>query len=313
MNKEFKVGLFVACALVLLYFGFQYLKGINFFSSEKKYFVVYNNVDKLAVSNPVYINGYAVGRVSDINILKKNQTKVLVELEIHSDIVLSDSTEALLTGDFLGGKSIQLLVHKGTRVLHSKDTLRAHLEKGMLDALSEKASPVADNLQTTLRKISTVLDNLNVSTGHVNNILDKFQKTPALLNTTLINANGKIESLSGEMAGLTKNLNAALKSLQPTFDNMHTLSDSLKQMQLNESLKKLNAAVSGLHATIGLLHKGDNTMSKLLTEDKLYTNLNRLLTRLDSLAKHFDENPRQFLAPLGKSRKKIERERKGAK
>jgi phospholipid/cholesterol/gamma-HCH transport system substrate-binding protein len=30
-NKEFKVGLFATVALVLLYFGFNFLKGIDFF------------------------------------------------------------------------------------------------------------------------------------------------------------------------------------------------------------------------------------------------------------------------------------------
>jgi phospholipid/cholesterol/gamma-HCH transport system substrate-binding protein len=49
-------------------------------------------------------------------------------------------------------------------------------------------------------------------------------------------------------------------------------------------------------------------MSKLMTEDSLYVNLNTLLLSLDSLAEHFNQNPKHFMAPLGKSRKKIERD-----
>ena len=49
-------------------------------------------------------------------------------------------------------------------------------------------------------------------------------------------------------------------------------------------------------------------MSKLMTEDTLYVNLNKLLVSLDSLSKHFNENPKHFMAPLGKSRKKIEKD-----
>jgi phospholipid/cholesterol/gamma-HCH transport system substrate-binding protein len=45
-----------------------------------------------------------------------------------------------------------------------------------------------------------------------------------------------------------------------------------------------------------------------MTEDSLYNNLNNLLQNLDSLANHFNENPKHFMAPLGKSRKKIEKE-----
>lgn len=74
-NKEFKVGLFAAVALVLLYFGFNFLKGIDFFSTTEKYYAVYDNIDQLAVSNPVLINGFAVGRVSRIAIMQSKGLK----------------------------------------------------------------------------------------------------------------------------------------------------------------------------------------------------------------------------------------------
>jgi phospholipid/cholesterol/gamma-HCH transport system substrate-binding protein len=66
--------------------------------------------------------------------------------------------------------------------------------------------------------------------------------------------------------------------------------------------------MNSLNTSLALLSKGDNTMSKLMTEDTLYVNLNKLLLSLDSLATHLNENPKHFMAPLGKSRKKIERD-----
>ena len=70
---------------------------------------------------------------------------------------------------------------------------------------------------------------------------------------------------------------------------------------MQESLTKLNQ-------TLATLNSGKNTASKLMTEDTLYVNLNNLLRNLDSLANHFNENPRHFMAPLGKSKKKIEKD-----
>lgn len=187
-NKEFKVGLFATVALVFLYFGFNFLKGIDFFSTTNKYYVVYDNIDQLAVSNPVLVNGFAVGRVSRIAILQDKQNKVLVELMIDSGIELSDSTKAILNSDFLGGKSIFLAIGKGTRTLQAKDTLVAEVAKGMLDVLSETATPVADNLQTTLRKFNVILDNLTKNSQQLDAIFVKLQTTPDLLNKTLITA-----------------------------------------------------------------------------------------------------------------------------
>lgn len=290
-------------SLVLLYLGFNFLKGIDFFSSTKKYYVVYRNVDKLMPSNLVYINGYSVGRVSNIQFNQKKNS-VIVELEINSDIVLGDSTVALLNGDILGTKFIQLDVGNISNPLEARDTLRSDIAKGIADFLTE---PVAD-LQTTLRKLNLILDNLGKNSEKLDEIFDGFKVAPGLLNKTLRNANGKMDSLTLSLQSVTHNVNRSLNRLQPTLENFKTFSDSLKSVEIATTLKKAQVALAKLNETLTKMGKGDNTMSKLMTEDTLYVNLNKLLVSLDSLAKHFNENPKHFMAPLGKSRKKIEKD-----
>jgi len=309
-NKEFKVGLFVAAGLALLYLGFNYLKGVDFFSSTNKYYAVYDNVDQLAASNPILVNGFAVGRVSKIRILQERQNKILVELDIDSDVILGDSSKAILNSDFLGGKSIILSIGRITKPLQPNDTVLAEVAKGMFDVISETATPVADNVQTTLRKFNSIIDNLTKNSQQLELIFAKLIVTPDLINETLRTTNGKVEDLSGNFKDVATNLNGTLNELKPTLANFKTISDSLKQMQLNETIAKTQLTLSQLNETLSKLNKGDNTASKLMTEDSLYVNLNNLLMRLDTLATHFNDNPRHFLAPLGKSSKKIERERR---
>jgi phospholipid/cholesterol/gamma-HCH transport system substrate-binding protein len=103
-------------------------------------------------------------------------------------------------------------------------------------------------------------------------------------------------------------VNGVLAELKPTLSNFKTFSDSLKSVELNKTLTKAQQALGKMNETLSRLNKGDNTMSKLMTEDTLYVNLNKLLLSLDTLAKHFNENPKHFLAPLGKSKNKIERD-----
>lgn len=309
-NKEFKVGLFVAAAMALLYFGFNYLKGIDFFSSTNKYYAVYENVDQLAASNPILVNGFAVGRVSRIKILQERQNKILVELDIDSDVILGDSSKAILNSDFLGGKSIILSIGRITKPLQPEDTLLAEVAKGMFDVISETATPVADNVQTTLRKFNLIIDNLTKNSQQLELIFAKFLVTPDLINETLRTTNGKVEDLSGNFKEVAVNLNGTLEELKPTLANFKIISDSLKQMQLNETIAKTQRTLSQLNETLSKLNNGDNTASKLMTEDSLYVNLNNLLMHLDTLANNFNNNPRHFLAPLGRSSKKIERERR---
>lgn len=309
-NKEFKVGLFVAAGLALLYLGFNYLKGIDFFSSTNKYYAVYENVDQLAVSNPILVNGFAVGRVSNIKILQNQQNKILVELDIDADVKLGDSTKAILNSDFLGGKSILLSIGKITKVLQPNDTVLTEVAKGMFDVISETATPVADNVQTTLRKFNLIIDNLTRNSQQLDAIFEKLLVTPDLINQTLKTTNGKIEVVSGNFNEVALKLNETLSELKPTLQNFKTISDSLKEIQINETILKTQATLDNLNKTLSKLNTGDNTASKLMTEDSLYNNLNNLLLRLDTLVTHFDNNPKHFLGPLGKSSKKIERDRR---
>ena len=310
ISKEIIVGLFATIGLVLLYLGFNYLKGIDFFSSTTKYYAIYENVDQLAVSNPVLVNGYAVGRVSHIKILRNKQNRVLVELDIDSDVKLGDSTKAILTSEILAGKYILLSIGTVKEPLKSGDTIHAEVAKGLLDVFTKNAEPVADNLQTTLRNFNAVIDNLVRNTKQLDTIFMKLQSTPGYLNKTLVNANGRVDELALSFKAVSENLNGTLNELKPTLNNFKVLSDSLKQLRLNQTLAKTQQTMTALNETLAKLNKGDNTASKLLTEDSLYVNLSKLLVNMDTLVKHFDNNPKHFLGPLAKSQKKIERDRK---
>lgn len=310
ISKEVTVGLFTAIALVLLYFGFNYLRGIDFFSTTSKYYAVYDNVDQLALSNPVLVNGFAVGRVSKIRIMQEKQNKVLVELDIDSHIKLGDSTKAILTSEVLAGKYILLSIGTIRTPLKSGDTVHAEVAKGLFDVFTETAEPVADNLQTTLRNFNLVIDNLVHNSKQLDTIFRNLQSTPYLLNRNLTNAQNKVDELSVSFKGVAENLNSTLNELKPAINNFKTISDSLKMVHFNQTVRQTQKTLNGINESIARLKKSDNTMGKLLTEDTLYVNLNKLILRLDTLANHFDNNPKQFLGPLGKSQKKIEKERK---
>jgi phospholipid/cholesterol/gamma-HCH transport system substrate-binding protein len=302
LSKEFKVGLFMIIAIALLYFGFNFLKGIDFFSSSNKYYAVYQNVDKLTESNQIFLNGYAVGRVSDIQI-QQHLNRVIVELDINSDIVLTDSSVALLNGELLGGRFIQLQVFPGVK-LKPNDTISSDVAKGVMDF----AEPVAANMQTTLKNLNIILASLAQNTKRLDTMFVKLQTTPGLLNKTISSANSNIDELGTTFKSVAGNLNGTLDELKPTLSNFKTLSDSLKLIQINGTLNKAQQSLAKINEALGRLNSGDNTVSKLMTEDSLYVNLNKLLYSVDSLANHLNANPRHFLSPFGKSRKKIERE-----
>jgi phospholipid/cholesterol/gamma-HCH transport system substrate-binding protein len=308
LSKEFKVGLFMVITITLLYFGFNFLKGIDFFSSNNKYYTIFRNVDKLTESNQIYLNGYAVGRVSDIKI-EQAKDRVLVELEINSDIEVTETSIAMLNGELLGGRFIELNIKPG-KALEAKDTMRSEVARGLMDFFTENAGPVASNLQTTLKKLNLLLDNLANNTSKLDVVLKGLETTPALLNKTLATADNNINDLSTSFKSVATTLNSSLSELKPTIQNFHALSDSLNRLELSQTLTKAQTSLTRLTETLTRLNEGKSTASKLLTEDSLYVNLNKMLKSFDSLAKHFNENPDHFMAPLGKSKKQIQKEKK---
>jgi len=307
LSKEFKVGLFMVVGITLLYFGFNFLKGTDFLTATRKYYTIFVNVDKLTESNQVYLNGYAVGRVSDV-IIQQAKNRVVVELTIDSDIIITQSSVAMLNGELLGGRFIQLKVGKEGDRLKPKDTIQSEVAKGLMDVLAENAEPVSSSMQTTLRKLNVTLESFSQNSKRLDTLLAGLQTTPKILNRTLSSTTTNIDELSKNFKDVASNLNGALTELKPTLENFRSLSDSLKMLELNSTVAKAQQSLNKLNTTLSQLNSGNNTASKLLTEDTLYVNLNTLLQSLDSLAGHLNANPRHFMAPLGKSHKRIQRD-----
>ncbi len=296
--------------LVLLYFGFDFLKGKDFLQRSHKYYVIYANVDKLQQSNPVLVNGYAVGRVSNIRIMQEQNNDVLVELDIDSEVTLGDSTKAILDSDFLGNKSILLSIGTITVVAEPGDTLLPEVTPSLQALITQSAEPVADNLQTTIRKLNTTLDNLANNSRGLDSIFARFKTTQIVLNKALVSSNEQIGEVARSFKVTTENLDTALNALQPTLLNLAVITDSLKRVELNKTIAKTQEAITRLNATLDKLTQNDNTAGRLLNDDSLYVNLNQVLLSIDSLAKNFNNNPKHFMSPLGKSSKKIERDRR---
>ncbi|HMQ00926.1 MAG TPA: MlaD family protein [Cyclobacteriaceae bacterium] len=307
-SREIKVGLFMTIAIVMLYFSFNYLKGIDFLSKTSKYYTFYNNVAGLAVSSPVFVNGYAVGRVSDIQILQQRQNMILVEIDITSKVILGDSTKAILKSDLFGSKSIELIIGSIERVKAPGDTLLAELDKGIAEIFAESAQPVANNLESTIKKINAILDNLTGNSNKLNKIMDDIAEAPILVNQTLEKTNQAIDEVKLSLTTTTDKLKGTLNATDPILQNLKVTTDSLKQLELRKTLLQVQNTLDNLNETLNGINQSEGTFGKLMNDDALYNNLLETVQSLDELVNHMNTNPKHFFAPLGKSAKRIERD-----
>lgn len=308
ISKEVKVGVFALMALAVLYLGFNYLKGVDFFSKTKKYYVVYNDVGGLTRSNPVNISGFTVGRVSKIKLLQDRKNKILVELDIDSDIILGDTALAKLNADLLGSVSIVVFPGDLSNPKKPGDTLRSRVDPDLTELLKESAQPLSDNLQVTIRKLNILLEDMNGSGTELKKALESFTKLSNNLNARIYENRDNIKTTISEFKAISKNLNKMLIELKPTLKNFETVSDSLSKIDVNKTLSRVDTLLDHLILTAQMLESDSSSFGKLMNDDALYESLNKTILDLDTLLNHLNENPKHFLAPLGKSKKKIEKE-----
>ncbi len=313
MNKEIKVGIIGLVGLVLFYLGSNFLKGIDFFSPVKQYYAVYNNVDGLIVANPVIVNGYSVGRVSKIKILQNQNNKILVTMDIDEDLIIDKSSVATLSSnDFLGSKAIILSIHDVLNPLNEGDTIIAEVDRGLSELL-EKATPITDNISITISRLNDLLSSLKGSGDMISNTLDN-------LNDVLTNSNELIESNKSTITNtlnnlndLSKDLSEKIEKIDPLLDGAQSIVNKLNSVDFDNTFNQIDILITSINGVFDDIDSGKGTLSKLLADDSLYNNLNKTAFDLDKLLFHINENPKHFFSPLGKSRKKIERDLKKQK
>ncbi|NQW28367.1 MAG: MCE family protein [Flammeovirgaceae bacterium] len=303
--KEIKIGLLTITAGLVFYFGFNFLKGKDLFGRTSIYYVVYSNVDGLDKSNPVIVNGLAVGKVSDIQLRQDFNNQVVVQLSINSAIILGDSTIAELSNtNFLGSKAIILNIGSIENPLEPKDTLIAHLDRGIAEYL-DNVQPITDNLNVTIRRVNEILLGLQGSGETVASAIAQLEQTLKQVNGILDDNRQGMSSVIANTNGMLVKMEKRIDQLSPIFNKAEGVLDSLNGLDINKTLLGLNETVSELKMTISGINEGQGTLGQLMVNDSLYHNINQLMYDLDNLIIHFNNYPKDFLKPLGRKNSKM--------
>lgn len=303
LSKEVKVGLLAVITGAILYFGFNFLKGSEIFSSENEYYALYDNVGGLTVSNAVMLNGLSVGRVKDIRILQDRNNQLLVTLSVGRDLKLPATTVASLAdGGLLGGKTVNLLVEPGGALLNDKDTLRSLQAKGLQALIQERALPVlksADSLMITMRAVVGRFD----STAYVVNrmlrtadlTLGTVSGTVKTVDATVLENRANLAEIMANANRLSTSLVETEKELKPLLGKANSVMDSLRVISLSQALNRANATLASLQGTLADVQAGKGSAGKLLKDEAFYVNVNRTMTSLERLLTDLRQQPKRYV------------------
>ncbi|MFN8310256.1 MAG: MlaD family protein [Chitinophagales bacterium] len=302
MNNQTKVGLFAFVTIVIFIFGFYFLKGTNLFVTKNKYYAVYDRVDGLYKSNPVVVNGFRIGTVSNMAIDQKTG-KIVVEITAEEDFAIPDSSVAIIAStDLVGSKMINIKLVPGPHVLESGDTIKTKFKQdltetlgGAIEPLMAKISKTLNNLDSVLNGLSAVLDknDPNSTVRHLNASLAHINAITTSLDATL--SSGSLDKSLNNIQGFTDNLNKSNAKITALVSNFHDLSDSLKQANLKQTIEGASGAIGELKTILNKINEGNGTLAQVINGKELYQHIDSAIVNLDLLLVDVKENPYRYV------------------
>ncbi|MDP2162367.1 MAG: MlaD family protein [Flavobacterium sp.] len=295
ITKEIKTAILVIISILLFIWGYSFLKGTDILTGYNTFYVEYNDVEGLASSAPITINGLVIGKVKSINFSDKNNWKPIVELQINKDFEISKSSIArLYEPGLIGGKQIQIIPSTTDRTpAKSGDILIGDVKAGLTDLVTERLTPLQEKIErmmvsadSLLIGLNEVLDdktkaNLRNSVVKLNEVLTGFSETSSSINSMLAENKAKI--------------NSTATNLEKTTANFSKISDSLAKANIGETVKKLETTLANVNKIMNDVQSGKGTMGKMFKDETLYTNFAKSSKELELLLQDLRLNPIRYV------------------
>ena len=302
ISNETKVGALTSIAIAILFIGYSFLKGNNVFSSENTFYTEYDNVDGLAVSKPVLVSGFQIGRVSALKLQPNG--KIRTEFKINDDYEIpSNSVARIVSADLLGSKAIVFELGNSTTMARDGDPLLSDVQANLM----EKVEPLQHKIENLVVKLDSVLSG-------VNSVMDaEFQRDFKSSVRSIAASLKNLEKITGDVDGLVgsernrlSNILANMESITTNFknnndkinsilSNLDTLSNDLARTEIQQTVDNANQAMKNVQEITDKINNGNGSLSQLIHDEELYQNLNNASASLDQLIKDLSENPGKYL------------------
>lgn len=307
-SREFKAGVLVVLAASVLYWGISFLKGSDLFEHGTEVYAVYDNAEGITKSQSVTLNGFSVGKVSDVYFHPNHSGKIVVKMNITTDYpITANSLAEIRSADLLGAKEIALVLEKGSVLIESGDTLRSAIEASLSESINKEVLPVkvkAEKLLASLdstvniltgflggemqEEFRTSFDNVNRSISNLGTITDEISLYMSENREALGSATQNLERL-------TTMLNENRDELDRVFNNLANISDTLARANAGEAMRSLSKTATRLDAITSNIEAGEGTLGKLVANDSLYNEINHAILSLDKLLEDIKERPGRYV------------------
>lgn len=287
-SKEVKIGIAFVVALFILYFGINFLKGINIFKPSNSYTVVFDDVTGLALSSPVVMNGFQVGLVYSMRLENDTAHKVAVTLNLNKGVHLPKGSNVKLDVSLMGNATVILEPNPYTEEFYAfDDRIPGTRVAGMMESLNANVMPQVGAL---VPKIDSILIGLQLL---VNNPV----LTRSLENVEAITADLAVSSkqLNQLMINLNKNMPAMTNNLNAASSDLAGMTHQFKSIDVAASYNSIDSTLKNLQGLTTKLNGKESSLGLLLNDRALYDSLNMTMSNASFLLKDVKENPSRYI------------------
>ena len=287
LTNEVKIALVAITAIVLMYIGLQYLKGLTLFSTDDHYYARFDNVTGMSASSPIYANGYKVCVVEKVEYDYNTQSNIVATIAVDPRMKLPRGTRAEIAKDLLGNVQLQLKLGENPIDLLSKgDTILGGMQQGMMSKVGE----MVPQIEKMLPKLDSILASVNalLASPALANSLQNIETITVNLNATTRQLNQLSTTLNGQLPQL-------LTKADGVLTNTEGFTQQLNSIDVAATMNKVNQTLTNVQQMTDALNSKEGTLGLLMHDPQLYNNLNATMSDADKLMIDFREHPKRYI------------------
>lgn len=302
LKNETRVGILAALSITLLIIGYNFLKGNAIFSRETVLYAKYTQVDGLAVSKPVLINGFQIGRVDNLEL--KPDGSIIATLKVKKEYKIPKNTIARLEStDLLGGKAIVMVLGNSTEYAEDGYLLNSNVEKGIMETVQpvqKKAEMIIVKMDSILTSVNSILNpnfqkNVEKSFTSISSTLATLESTSKKVDNLVGSESSKLSNILSNVEAISTNFKNNSTKIDAIMNNLNTVTDKMAALNFKETIDNANKAMADLQGMVSNLKAGKGSLGKLLNDEEMYRNLNNASKNLDALMIDLKANPKRYV------------------
>lgn len=287
LTKEIKIALVAIVGILIMYFGINFLKGMNLFSTNNAYYMTFDDIQGLGASTPIYADGYKVGTVDGMEYDYKENGPIKVKVDINKDLRIPQGSKAEIVKDLMGNLQVNLLLANNPRErVEPGGIIPGAVNGGMMD----KAANLIPVVEKMLPKLDSILTSVNA-------LLADPALAASLHNVETITSNLTVSTreLNTLMAGLNKQVPGMIGKANGVLDNTNRLTANLASLDVQGTLNKVNQTLESAHQFTEKLNSNQGSLGLLMNDTKLYDNLTSTMSHADSLVIDLKAHPKRYV------------------